>query len=151
MSDTDRIEKTVLLKASRARVWRALSDAAEFGAWFGVRMEGAFAEGTTARGRITHPGYEHLTMEIQIQRMDPERYLSFRWHPHAVDATLDYSTEPTTLVEFSLSEAPGATLVTIVESGFDQVPLHRRTEAFRMNDAGWAAQARNLAHHVEDS
>jgi uncharacterized protein YndB with AHSA1/START domain len=148
MTNTDRIEKSVVLRASRSRVWRAITAVEEFGAWFGVRLETPFAEGATVRGKITHPGYEHLTMEMLVERIEPERYFSFRWHPYAIDAGVDYSSEPTTLVEFRLDEAEGGTVLTIVESGFDRVPLARRAEAFRMNDDGWAQQARNIERHV---
>jgi uncharacterized protein YndB with AHSA1/START domain len=147
-SSTDRIEKRIVLRAPRSRVWRAIATAEEFGAWFGVRLEGAFAEGATIRGRITAAGYEHLTMQVQVERIEPERYLSYRWHPYAIDPATDYSAEPTTLVEFILDETDDGTVVTIVESGFDRIPLARRAEAFRMNDGGWTAQTANLARHV---
>src|SRR5438067_13842534 len=100
--ETDRIEKVVVLRAARSRVWRAISDAGEFGAWFGAKLEGAFAEGATMHGRITYPGYEHLTMEMRVERIEPERFFSYRWHPYAIDAAVDYSQEPMTLVEFRL-------------------------------------------------
>ena len=145
---TDRIEKRVVLRAPVSRVWRALTDAGEFGTWFGARMQGSFAEGATARGPIAHPGYEHLTMEFVVERIEPERYFSFRWHPYAVDPKVDYSGEPMTLVEFQLEAAPEGTLLTIVESGFDRIPLARRAEAFRMNEGGWTAQAKNIERHV---
>ena len=148
MTDTDRIEKTVTLRAPRARVWRALTATEEFGAWFGVKLEGAFAEGASIRGKITHPGYEHLTMEMLVERIEPERYFAYRWHPYAVDASVDYSAEPTTLVEFRLDEVDDGTVLTIVESGFDRVPAVRRDEAFRMNDQGWTEQARNIERYV---
>lgn len=119
---TDRIEKTTVLGAPRARVWRALTNADEFGAWFRARLTGTFAEGAVVRGPITYPGYEHLTLEIQVERMQPERYFSFRWHPNAVDPKGDYSSEPTTLVEFTLEEVTDGTRLTIVESGFDKLP-----------------------------
>ena len=144
----DRIEKRVVLRAPRARVWRAITDAGEFGTWFGVRLEGPFTEGTTVRGQITYPGYEHLTMEVFVERIDPERYFAYRWHPAAVDPKTDYTQEPTTLVEFRLEEADQATVLTIVESGFDRIPLARRAEAFRMNEGGWMEQARNIERHV---
>jgi uncharacterized protein YndB with AHSA1/START domain len=147
-SSTDRIEKRVELRASRSRVWRAITNAEEFGAWFRVNLEGAFVEGATIRGKITHPGYEHVTMEMLVERIEPERYFSYRWHPYAVDPAVDYSTEPTTLVEFILQDAEGGTALTIVESGFDRIPLARRAEAFRMNDNGWAGQIKNLAKYV---
>jgi uncharacterized protein YndB with AHSA1/START domain len=147
-TSTDRIEKVVVVRASRSRVWRAVTTAKEFGAWFRMSLDGEFAEGGTIRGRITHPGYEHVTLEMLVERIDPERYFSYRWHPYAVDPAVDYSAEPTTLVEFILEEAEGGTAVTIVESGFDRIPLGRRAEAFRMNDGGWAGQVKNLERYV---
>src|SRR5882672_5122375 len=96
---TDRIEKTVILRAARSRVWRAIANAEEFGTWFGVKLEGAFVQGATVRGKIASPGYEHVTMEMLIERIDPERYFAYRWHPYAIDAGVDYSSEPSTLVE----------------------------------------------------
>jgi uncharacterized protein YndB with AHSA1/START domain len=145
---TDRIEKTIFLRAPRSRVWRAIATPEEFGAWFGVKLDGAFAPGARVSGRITNPGYEHLTMEITIERMDPERLFSYRWHPAAIDPNADYSGEPTTLVEFRLDEVPGGTQLTVVESGFDRVPAARRAEAYRMNEGGWAQQMKNIERHV---
>lgn len=145
---TDRIEKRVVLRAPRSRVWRALTDSREFSTWFGVQLDQPFAEGATLRGQITHPGYEHLTMEMFIERIEPERYFSYRWHPHAVDPKTDYSSEPTTLVEFRLEETPDGTALTIVESGFDRIPMARREEAFRMNEGGWTEQLRAVERHV---
>jgi uncharacterized protein YndB with AHSA1/START domain len=145
---TDRIEKEILLRAPRSRVWRALTDAEEFGAWFRVKLKGRFAPGERVEGQITHPGYEHLKMSVTVERMDAERLFSFRWHPYAIDPKVDYSVEPTTLVEFRLEDASGGTRLTVVESGFDQIPAARRAEAYRMNDQGWAAQMENIKLHV---
>lgn len=146
---TDRIETRVEVSAPRARVWRAITSAKEFGTWFGVQLDGEFAAGATVRGKVTIKGYEHLTLDMQVGRIEPERYFSYRWHPYPIDPKVDYSTEPTTLVEFRLDEmAGGGTAVTIVESGFDKIPLARRAEAYRMNDQGWAAQAKKLAAYV---
>src|SRR5260221_12243738 len=105
-SNTDRIEKRIELNAAPARVWRALTDYKEFGAWFRVNLEAPFVPGKTTRGKITHPGYEHLTMEVAVRTMEPERLFSFTWHPYAVDPKVDYSKEPPTLVEFALEKAP---------------------------------------------
>jgi uncharacterized protein YndB with AHSA1/START domain len=148
LSSTDRIEKTILLRAPRARVWRAIADAQEFGKWFGVDLAGSFAPGNRIRGKITSKGYEHLTMEITIEEIEPERLLSFRWHPYAIEPGIDYSAEPTTLVVFTLEEVPGGTQLTLVESGFDGIPLARRAEAFRMNEQGWAAQMKSIERYV---
>ncbi len=147
-TSTDRIEKRVVLRAPRARVWRAISNAEEFGTWFRVNLEGAFAEGRPIRGRMAIPGYEHVTLEMLVERIDPERYFSYRWHPYAVDPAMDYTAEPTTLVEFTLEDTDGGTALTIVESGFDRIPLVRRVEAFRMNDQGWTGQINHLARYV---
>lgn len=147
-TSTDRIEKQVVLRAPRSRVWRAITNAEEFGTWFRMTLDGAFAEGATLRGRVTSPGYEHLTVDMLVERIEHERYFSYRWHPYPIDPKTDYSTEPTTLVEFTLEETDGGTTLTIVESGFDRIPLARRAEAFRMNDQGWAGQIKNLERYV---
>ena len=149
-SDTDRIERSVLIDVPRERVWRALSNAEEFGTWFGADLKGqTFAAGKRARGRVTFPGYEHVWFDIVVERVEPSSLLSYRWHPYAVDPAVDYSTEPPTLVTFTLNDAPnGATRLTVVESGFDKVPAHRRREAFRMNTEGWDGQIENIVHHV---
>jgi uncharacterized protein YndB with AHSA1/START domain len=149
MTNSDAIEKQIALRAPRARIWRALTDAREFGTWFGVKLEGAFEVGKAVRGRITHPGYEHLVFEMTIERMDPQDIFVYRWHPYAIDPAVDYSSEPTTLVEFRLQETDGGTMLTLVESGFDRIPAHRRAEAFRMNEQGWTAQVENIRRHVE--
>lgn len=148
MTDTDRIEKKVQLKAPQSRVWRAIANAQEFGEWFKVKLEGQFAEGRTIRGGILHPGYEHMTMDMMIEKIEPERYFSYRWHPYPIDPKVDYSQEPTTLVEFRLEEANGGTALTIVESGFDRIPLARRSEAYRMNDQGWTGQVKAIEKYV---
>lgn len=145
---SDRIEKTIELKAPVSRVWKALTDYQEFGKWFRVRLEGPFVPGQISRGHITYPGYEHLRWEAVVQKMEPERLFSFTWHPYAVDPKQDYSKEPPTLVEFTLEKTANGTLLRIVESGFDKLPSRRREEAFRMNEGGWGAQLENIAQHV---
>ena len=146
---TDRIETRVVVNAPRSRVWRAVSTAKEFATWFGIQLDGEFTAGATVRGRITIKG-EPLTLDLGIERIEPEHYFSYRWHPYAIDPKVDYSKEPTTLVEFRLDEiADGkGTAVTIVESGFDRIPLARRAEAYRMNDKGWAGQSKKLVAYV---
>jgi uncharacterized protein YndB with AHSA1/START domain len=146
--NTDRIEKRIEIKAPVARVWRALTDHAEFGQWFRVKMDGAFVPGKVARGQITHPGYEHVTMELAVQKIEPEKLFSFTWHPYAIDSAQDYSKEHPTLVEFRLQGTKGGTLLVLTESGFDRIPQGRRPEAFRMNDHGWTEQLKNIERHV---
>ena len=169
---SDRIEKRVKLRAPVARVWRAIADSQEFGRWFGVKLAGDFAEGKTVTGIFDEELSESAIQDYQkraglpaskvkmpdegtvfctVERIEPERYLSFRWIPYGVDAEIDPKNEPTTLLEFRLEKVADGTVLTIVESGFDRVPAHRRERAFRMNDGGWTAQAENIKKHVEGS
>jgi uncharacterized protein YndB with AHSA1/START domain len=151
-TSTDRLERKILLKAPRSRVWRALSNAEEFGAWFGVAFKGsAFVAGKAVKGRITYPGYEHLVMEVFIERIVPEQLLSWRWHPAAIDTAVDYSQEPTTLVVFELEDAKDGVMLSVVESGFDNIPAARRATAFRLNTSGWEQQLINIEKHVAQS
>jgi uncharacterized protein YndB with AHSA1/START domain len=145
---TDRIEKTILLRAPLKRVWRALSDSTEFGSWFGMRFNAPFAPGATMTAVIVpttvnqevakmQKPYEGIAFEIKIEQMQPERLFSFRWHPGAVEPGFDYSSEPTTLVVFTLQKIPSGVQLTVSESGFDQIPLARRAKAFSANEGGW--------------
>lgn len=146
---TDVIRKEILLHAPAQRVWRALSDSEEFGRWFGMRLDGPFRPGEKVTGAIAgtevdetvrnmQKQHEGKRVEFTVERMEPEKLFSFRWHPHAVDENKDYSNEPTTLVEFTMEETPDGVKLTLTESGFDQIPLERRAEAFNANDHGWA-------------
>jgi uncharacterized protein YndB with AHSA1/START domain len=144
----NRIEKRIELKAPVSRVWRALTDYREFGAWFQVKLDGPFIARQVSRGHITYPGYEHLKWEATVQSIEPEHLFSFTWHPYAVDANVDYSKETPTLVEFHLKKTAGGTLLLIAESGFDKIPSDRRLEAFRRNDGGWTEQLKNIEAHL---
>ena len=146
--DLDRIEKHIILRAPRSRVWQAISTASEFGAWFGVKIDGAFSAGARVSGRITIPKYEHLTLEIVIDQIVPERLFSYRWHPYAIDPAVDYSSEPMTLVEFRLEDVAEGTKLTVIETGFAAIPAARRETAFRMNEGGWAQQLVNIENYV---
>lgn len=148
MENTDRIEKKILLRAPRSRVWRAISNAEEFGIWFGIKFEGQFQPGAQMHGVIVGTAvdpdvaekqrtYAGKPVDITIDRIEPERLFAFRWHPNAVDPNFDYSNEPTTLIVFELEETPEGILLTVTESGFDQIPLERRAQAFTSNDQGW--------------
>lgn len=146
----DRIEKQIDLKAPVSRVWRALTDYREFGEWFQVKLEGPFVAGQVSGGQLTHPGYEHLRMEVVTQKIEPERYFSYTWHPYAIDPKVDYSQETPTLVEFRLEKSAKGTLLKVTESGFDKIPSARRLEAFRMNDNGWGQQLKNIESYVAE-
>jgi uncharacterized protein YndB with AHSA1/START domain len=159
-TSTDRIEKQITLKAPRSRVWKAISDASEFGRWFGVAFDSGFAPGARVTGRIAptevdpevaklQEPYAGMAFDFRVDRIEPERLFSFRWHPYAVEPGVDYSKEPETLVVFELSEVPGGTLLKISESGFDNLPIARRATAFNANEGGWEHQTRLLAKYVE--
>jgi len=156
----DRIEKQIMLRAPLSRVWRAVSDSREFGSWFGVTFDGPFKAGEKIVGLMTpttvdagvaemQKPYEGMRFEITVERIEPETLFSFRWHPAAIDPQVDYSSEPTTLVEFRLEPVGDQVRLTILESGFDQVPLARRAEAFKMNEGGWAAQSMLVQKYIE--
>lgn len=168
---TDRIEKQIHLKAPVSRVWRAISDVEQFSAWFGFRLEGAFVPGATIRGTFRGGMPSQATIDAAarraglepapivapptdvfgtVERVEPERYLSYRWVPYGLDPTIDWKNEPTTLVEFTLEPAGAGTLLSVVESGFDAVPAARRERAFRMNTGGWQGQLENVRKYVEE-
>jgi uncharacterized protein YndB with AHSA1/START domain len=158
-SSTDRIRKTTVLRAPLDRVWRAISDAKEFGTWFGVEFDGPFVAGARLAGRIVatkvdaevakaQEPYVGTAFECTVERMEPMLVFSFRWHPYAVEPGADYSSEPTTLVTFELEEVAGGTKLTITESGYDQVPLERRAKAFSANEEGWTAQLKLIAKYL---
>lgn len=156
---TDSIEKKVVLRASLKRVWRAITDSQEFGTWFGIKFDGPFMPGASLRGVIVpstvneeitevEKPHEGVVFDITIEKIEPERLFSFRWHPHAVKRDFDYSKEPTTLVVFTLEEVAEGVLLTITESGFDRIPLARRAEAFLANDAGWSMMVRAIGDYL---
>src|SRR5258707_12675107 len=112
-TNTDRIEKKVLLRAPRERVWRAISDSKEFGSWFGVKFDGPFVAGTRMLGKMVpttvdpevaarQKVHEGMAFDFTIDRVEPIRLFSFRWHPFAIERGVDYSKEPTTLIVFEL-------------------------------------------------
>jgi uncharacterized protein YndB with AHSA1/START domain len=156
---TDRIEKKILLRAPRERVWRAISDAKQFGSWFGVAFDKPFAEGARLNAKIVPTTVDAEVAKMQepyagkafdwtVESIEPMRRISFRWHPYAVEEGIDYSKEPTTLIEFDLADAPGGILLTITESGFDQIPLARRAKAFKANEGGWEMQTRLIEKYL---
>ena len=145
----DKIEKSIAIAAPVDRVWQALSDHREFGEWFRVALDQPFVVGQPSTGHMTYPGYEHIRWTAEIVAIEPPRHFAFRWHPYAIDPDVDYSAEPTTLVEFHLAPDGKGTRLTVTETGFDAIPPHRRDEAYRMNEGGWAQQVENVRAHVE--
>jgi uncharacterized protein YndB with AHSA1/START domain len=158
----DSIERKILLRSSLKRVWRALSDSREFGTWFGMKFDGPFTPGARRRGVIVpttvdaevakvQKEYEGIRFEITIERVEPERMLSFRWHPFAVERGVDYSGEPTTLAVFALKEAANGVMLTVTETGFDRIPHARRAKAFTQNEQGWGAVLKLIEKHLDQA
>lgn len=166
----DKIGKQIVLQASISRVWQAIADSRQFGMWFGISLDGSFVPGQTIVGNFNQTFNEEAIMNHQkrlglqpskirvpgknftfctVEKMEPEKYFSFRWIPYGIDADSDPENEPKTLVEFDLEQTPEGTRLRITESGFNKVPAHRRERAFRMNDGGWTAQAANIKAYVE--
>jgi uncharacterized protein YndB with AHSA1/START domain len=144
-ASTDRIERRILLRAPRSRVWRALTDSSQFGEWFGVTSTSTFVPGARIREKVQIKGYEHLMWDVVIEEMIPEQRFSWRWHPGSEPPVQD---EPTTLVVFELEDAPGGTLLRVIETGFDALPPSRYEKAFRENNDGWTEQMEALERHV---
>jgi uncharacterized protein YndB with AHSA1/START domain len=144
-SSTDRIVKITVLRAPRSRVWRSLTDPREFSQWFGCDLKDPFVPGARVQGPITIPGYDHLRMDIVIDRVETERLFSYRWRP---GGDPDNTSDPMTLVVFELEDVPEGTRLTLTESGFDQIPVSKRAKAYRENDQGWTGQMKNLAKHL---
>jgi len=144
----NQVKKHIEIAAPLSRVWRALTDSRQFGEWFLVKMDGPFVAGQPVGGQITHPGYEHVRMEIVVKAIEPETLFSYTWHPYSIDPEVDYSKEESTLVEFRLEATAFGTLLTVTETGFDKIPAARRAEAIRMNDGGWAQQVKNIQAYV---
>jgi uncharacterized protein YndB with AHSA1/START domain len=154
--NTDRIEKSVLLRAPLDRVWSAISDSAQFGRWFGMRFDGPFVAGSIVRGVIAPTTVDDAVARLQephagmadtweIVAVEPRRRFAYRWHPFG---GADHAGEPTTLVEFTLDETPDGVMLRITESGFDAIPAPRSTTAFEANSEGWSAQVRLVQKYL---
>ena len=157
--DSDRIQKKILLHAPLKRIWNALADSKEFGTWFGMKFDRPFTPGAHMRGTIVptkvnsdvakaQQKYEGMPVEITIEKMEPERLFSFRWHPYAIEQDVDYSVEATTLIEFVLQETKDGVMLTVTESGFDQIPLARRVKAFTANEQGWGMALKLIEEYL---
>jgi uncharacterized protein YndB with AHSA1/START domain len=146
-----KVEKRVLLRAPRSRVWSALTEVKKFCEWFGLEpAEGAFVPGARLH-MVAGKELDGGDFDIFVEQVQPEHLFSWRWHPGSQDPTLDYSAEPTTLVVFTLADAPGGTTLTITESGFDQISLARRARVFSENQHGWDFQMERLERYVNQA
>jgi uncharacterized protein YndB with AHSA1/START domain len=142
---SDKIVRSIELKATPARVWRAITTEAEFAQWFGIRfLEGGLRPGARVKAVSTHKGHEGIEFSFQVEKMEPPRLFSWRWVPGGAQP----GTEPATLVEFVLEETKSGTRVKITESGFDRLSLAYRAKAFEENSSGWDFQAKSLTNYL---
>ncbi|MGO9261554.1 MAG: SRPBCC family protein [Bryobacteraceae bacterium] len=148
-SQLSKIEKRIVIRAPRQRVWRALTNFEEFARWFRVEASSsAFESGARVDMVSTHPCGPGAKFFVVVEAMEPERLFSWRWYPGVQPPGADYEAEPSTLVEFRLEDTEGGTLVTVVESGFDRLSLDRRAKAFEENEKGWEIQLAALAEYA---
>jgi uncharacterized protein YndB with AHSA1/START domain len=158
--DDERIEKHVLIRAPRERVWKALTDSQEFGRWFGARIEGPFVAGRSVRAVIA-PSENATAEEIaghpalgkplifQVERIDPPHRFSYRWQPLEVSADPGVVEGPSTLVEFTLDETKEGTRLTVIESGFSLLPEAHRRPVYESHEGGWTIQVQRIRVHIE--
>jgi uncharacterized protein YndB with AHSA1/START domain len=142
LSPFNQIQRSTFIRASRSRVWRALTDIAEFCRWFSAETEEpAFRPGAHIKMASTYPGpYYKMEFFLDVEEMIPEQTFSWRWHPGVKLAGEDIADEPKTLVTFRLEDAEGGTMVTVTETGFDQLLASRQARVFKDNDGGWKTQ-----------
>jgi uncharacterized protein YndB with AHSA1/START domain len=159
MNHDNEIVRQVVLDAPLERVWRAIADSRAFGQWFGAEVDGPFGPGARLQARIRpttvdpeiarhQQPYDGTPFTLLVDRVEPMRLLSFRWHPGGTSLPPDVPDEETTLVEFRLEAVPEGVRLTIRESGFERVPLARRAQAIADNTGGWEAQAGLVAKYL---
>jgi uncharacterized protein YndB with AHSA1/START domain len=144
------IEKSIQIEAPVSRVWNALTDYQQFGEWFGVRLDQPFVAGQPSTGMMGDScgGKGAIPWNATIVAVEPETYFAYSWKAYAVDPKIDYSKEQPTLVEFRLAASDKGTLLTVKESGFENVPEYRRDEAYRMHEFGWTKQLENVQQYA---
>jgi uncharacterized protein YndB with AHSA1/START domain len=140
----DQIEREIHIAAPAARVWRALTEARHLGTWFGDA--GATID-LRPGGSITLTWKKVGTTRARVERVEPPRLFSFRWvrgrdeEPHPDNSTL---------VEFTLSDAGGGTLLRVTESGIRTLRMSAADlgEYTRLNGKGWTSELAELGAYV---
>jgi uncharacterized protein YndB with AHSA1/START domain len=144
------IERTIDLKASVDRVWTALTDYEEFGAWFRLELDGPFQVGRVTTGVVNCPGHEGLPFWARVTVMEAPRRFSFVWPmDESVDPDDPDIEHKVTLVDFTLEPLAEGARLTVRESGFERLPADKRLQVFRDNNGGWDFQMKNIRSHVE--
>lgn len=160
MNSANEIVKQVVLQAPLERVWRAITDSTAFGTWFGAEVDGPFEAGARLRARVRptrvdreiarhQQPYDGVEFVLVIERIEPMRRFSFRWHPGGEGVGTDTADAEMTRVDFDLEDTADGVRLTITESGFERVPLARRAQAITDNTGGWEAQAGLIAKYLQ--
>ena len=141
MAFPDRIERTVQIGRPPDQVWAALTTAEGLAAWFGNEATIDLRPGGSARMRWT--GGE--TAEMRVERVEEPRVFGFTWHIFG----LPEDDPRRTYVEFTLEPSGSGTRLTVVESGFAQLPEEAHRKAFVGNTDGWAKELGELAAYLD--
>jgi uncharacterized protein YndB with AHSA1/START domain len=142
MGFPDRIERTVELAHPPHKVWAALTTAEGLSAWFGDEATIDLRPGGAARMRWTEEGF---TAEMRVERVEEPRVLGFTWGIYG----LPEEDPRRTYVEFTLEPVGAGTRLTVIESGFAQLPEDPYRKAYDGNTEGWAKELGELAAYLD--
>jgi uncharacterized protein YndB with AHSA1/START domain len=141
MAFPDRIERTLQLAHPPEKVWAALTTAEGLGTWFGNRAEIDLRIGGQAKLTWNSGDSAILT----IERIEPQRVFGYTWPVYG----LREGDPRRTYVEFTLEPTSTGTTLTMVESGFAQVPDAEHTAAFSGNTEGWTNELGELVAFLD--
>lgn len=141
MAFPDRIERTLQLTHPPERVWNALTSADGLGTWFGNRAEVDLRVGGQAR--LSWDSGDTAT--LTIERLEPPRVFAYTWPIYG----LPEGDPRRTYVEFTLEPTEAGTTLTVVESGFAQVPEAEHKAAFSGNVEGWTSELGELVAYLD--
>jgi uncharacterized protein YndB with AHSA1/START domain len=141
----DRVEREIVIDAPINVVWAVLTEPDHVSGWFGDTAEIDLRPG----GSFTHhwegPPRRH-TEHGRVDRVEPPRYLSYRWFRDA-----DTREEHATLVEFTLTEEGARTRLRVLETGFSKLdwPEDKQTDDFEGHREGWEQELDALRDYAE--
>jgi uncharacterized protein YndB with AHSA1/START domain len=141
MAFPDRIERTMEIAHPPGKVWAALTTAEGLGTWFGNEAKIDLRPGGSAQMRWTNGN----TADMRIDRVEEPAVFGFTWHIYG----LADEDPRRTYVEFTLEPVVAGTRLTVVESGFAQLPDDAYRTAFDGNTAGWASELGELVDYLD--